>query len=149
MINKNYTVEQQIEHEFNKIKGDKRDQDAFFGKAIVIQNKAWDESYADYKLEIACEVLCLCGYCNPRTCNRCQLTAANQRAHLDIQLGLRRHGKEVEEKTPNTSLYFTDKEVLAIQKACDYMANHFTDDMSIIFASIVEKVDRIMEELNG
>lgn len=139
---KNYTFDQQVEYEFKRIKGDRRDQDNFFRNAISIQNKAWDISFADGKLAVACEVLCLCGYCNPQKCDRCQLTAANKRAHQDISLGLRSHEKKEIKEEYSDIVAFTKEEFLAISSACHYISNDSNDE---VLLSVIKKIDAMLE----
>lgn len=93
------SIEEIVRYEVDKIaEGGENAARIFKGKAISIQNKAWDAEYADGRFEVACNVLLIAGCCNRNECDNCTLNSAHNQALIDISSGLRKKPERVRYK---------------------------------------------------
>lgn len=110
-----HTYEEKLNYELSRLIGNREAQNQFFGGALGIQNspKTYLKKYADDKMAFACDVLCKCAWCNNTQCDKCKLTAANKRAHQEIDNGLRKKPEHVgySEKTISLPGYWVSTSV--------------------------------------
>lgn len=121
--------EERVEYELNKLRSDKNAQNQFFGRAIALQNSqnTYDATYANEKMEFACDVLCRCNWCHTN-CADCKLTEANRKALEDIKHGKRR-GEKANKKRKNSKRHL---EVVGTYRV-SLDINHHTGVFKLIF----------------